>query len=220
MTDEEKKDRWEPIAAGPLYCSPACGRGCTRAEYDAAVAGADALVERLGEGWAPRVWENLGWHYSAKSVDGIVEVLPPVFRGTQYSASFKRQEMPANRGRNMLVGSWVAQGETPERAISAVIALAKREIVTIQDSLASFNGAMGDKRFAPTLDNRRVPTVRIVKCDSETAWYSDHVGDEFEVVEWGAGYVLAEDFNRGYGDIWRHLLIDDCEVVEGTEGEL
>lgn len=26
---------------------------------------AKALCARMGEGWEPRVWENLGWHYTA-----------------------------------------------------------------------------------------------------------------------------------------------------------
>ncbi len=27
------------------------------------------LVKRLGHGWKPYVWENLGWHYKAVSLD-------------------------------------------------------------------------------------------------------------------------------------------------------
>lgn len=33
------------------------------------------LAERLGEGWKPRVWENMGWYYSA--FKGVVQVHPP-----------------------------------------------------------------------------------------------------------------------------------------------
>lgn len=39
--------------------------------------GAKALVKKLGKRWKPRVWENMGWYYSAK-FDGRVslEVIP------------------------------------------------------------------------------------------------------------------------------------------------
>lgn len=57
---------WTPVRRGPVYCSPACGGGCTRAAYDAAREAAADLARDLGPGWAPHVWENLGWHYAAQ----------------------------------------------------------------------------------------------------------------------------------------------------------
>ena len=48
------------------YCGTLCGRGCTRAEYESAVAGAQALLRSLPDGWEGHVWENLGWFYAAK----------------------------------------------------------------------------------------------------------------------------------------------------------
>lgn len=68
----EKPRGWTPVAAGDIYCSPACGMGCTRKEYDEAVASAAALAQALGNGWEPRVWENLAWHYKARK--GTCEV--------------------------------------------------------------------------------------------------------------------------------------------------
>lgn len=74
---------WEPVSRGDAYCSPRCGFGCTKAGYDRAVAEASALAIRLGDGWAPSVWENAGWHYEA--VNGIARVKPEltqkIFRG-------------------------------------------------------------------------------------------------------------------------------------------
>jgi hypothetical protein len=62
-----------PASRGGLYCSPACGAGCTRREHDQAVRDADRLVKRLrGSGWRAEVWENLGWHFRA--VSGTVQV--------------------------------------------------------------------------------------------------------------------------------------------------
>lgn len=59
-------DRWTPVLRGDTYCSPACGAGCTKAAHDAAQRKAKALARRMGPGFKPRVWENLGWHYSAE----------------------------------------------------------------------------------------------------------------------------------------------------------
>jgi len=65
-----KKLSWKPIRNGPIYCSPACGAGCTRAEFDAAHKRGADLVKRLGRGWTVHVWENLGWHVRADSPGG------------------------------------------------------------------------------------------------------------------------------------------------------
>lgn len=63
---------WTPILKGDVYCSPRCGMNCKKAWHDDAVEKAAALAARLGAGWEPRVWENLGWHYSVnKGVCGV-----------------------------------------------------------------------------------------------------------------------------------------------------
>lgn len=54
---------WDPILRGPVFCSPACGGRCTKRAYDAAVCDSAAMCELLGDGWKPRVWENLAWHW-------------------------------------------------------------------------------------------------------------------------------------------------------------
>lgn len=61
---------------GGIYCAPWCGCNCTRAEYDRAVKEAGALAAILGDGWEPRVWENIGWHYSANK--GVAQVSPNI----------------------------------------------------------------------------------------------------------------------------------------------
>lgn len=81
---------WTPKRRGKIYCSPACGLGCTHAEFMTATRKAKALVKRLGAGWKPRVWENLGWHYEAVKGepvrdihDHLIEVIP--HRGCGYT---------------------------------------------------------------------------------------------------------------------------------------
>lgn len=67
--------RWTPILNGTIYCSPACGGRCKKADYDQAVTDAANLAAGLGDGWKPRVWENMGWHYSA--VKDVAAVYAP-----------------------------------------------------------------------------------------------------------------------------------------------
>jgi hypothetical protein len=74
----EVADGWTPVlsADGQFYCSPRCGGGrfCRKEWYDRAVSEGDALAAVLGDGWAPRVWENLGWHYEVHKGAATVHV--------------------------------------------------------------------------------------------------------------------------------------------------
>lgn len=65
---------WKPVQRGANFCAPACGGGCTKAAYDAAVKRSRALAKRMGKGWVPRVWENLGWWYEAHK--GVLVIHP------------------------------------------------------------------------------------------------------------------------------------------------
>ena len=106
MTDET--DRWLPVRRGLTYCSPrGCGRGCTIIEYDRAVIEANALAESLGMPWKPRVWENLGWHYSAVADD---------------SEPYGLRIYPEhNGGYRTYFGSWPSvAGATPQEALQAM----------------------------------------------------------------------------------------------------
>lgn len=72
-----KRDaRWTPVLRDKTFCSPGCGGGCLRAAFDLAHSRARALASRLGKGWTPRVWENLGWHFSAINASGKLKVHP------------------------------------------------------------------------------------------------------------------------------------------------
>lgn len=57
---------------GRRYCSPACGHDCMHADFRLAKRNGEQMARALGVGWKPRIWENLGWHYSA--VKGTAEV--------------------------------------------------------------------------------------------------------------------------------------------------
>jgi len=114
---------WTPrTQRGGIYCSPACGLGCKKEDYDHAVSASDKLCKRLGVGWEPIVWENLGWFYMAKN--GIFEIHH--HRDGKYSAWFYG------------VKQFIAEADTPEEAlkflvkeIRVFISLIERQLVTL-----------------------------------------------------------------------------------------
>lgn len=104
MRENGKTLSWKARLCGGVFCAPACGRGCTKAEYDEACRRARALARVLGRGWKPRVWENLGWHYNA--VRGTLKVSPD--GGSGYIAFLGEEASPG--------GYWTGQGQTPRAA--------------------------------------------------------------------------------------------------------
>jgi hypothetical protein len=114
MVADRKALRWTPVERGDMYCSPACGFGCTRAEHNEAQRRAATLVAALGDGWTPRVWEYLGWHYAAVAAGGAIDVRP--LRGRGYCAHLDR---------------WHADGNAPAEAVSRVVAIAKAEVARV-----------------------------------------------------------------------------------------
>lgn len=68
----ELEQKWIPVLRGEIFCSPACGGKCKKSAYDQAVQISNEIASQLGEGWIPKVFENLGWHW--KVIKGNVEV--------------------------------------------------------------------------------------------------------------------------------------------------
>jgi hypothetical protein len=83
MKKNPKPLSWTPRRRGATYCAPACGGRCTWAAHQQAETDAKQLAETLGAGWKPRVWENLGWHFSAER-----EVIAVHKHGADYTAIF------------------------------------------------------------------------------------------------------------------------------------
>lgn len=108
-------DRWKPVARpGGVYCSPACGHGCLRAEHDKAHEDAKALSALLGEGWTYRVWENLGWHYAVKSPCTRMEIHHSRYGNRSIYTAFLGDY-------GSIGGHWTASREDPKEAIRAVV---------------------------------------------------------------------------------------------------
>lgn len=124
-------DGWTPVENGDRYCSPSCGRGCTKAEFELAEARANALARQLGPGWTPVLKENLGWHYHVVSPNRrvvVVEHLRPVPKDASlveraavlepecYGVFVSRCLV----GRSRHYGNWYGSGRTLEEALAEV----------------------------------------------------------------------------------------------------
>ena len=80
---------WTPVKNGNIFCSPACGYGCTIEMHDLAQKSANELCSRLNKwraGWTPYVHENLGWHYRAFHKQSGISVHSDYRGGAPYHA--------------------------------------------------------------------------------------------------------------------------------------
>lgn len=129
---------WKPRRNGRIYCAPACGHGCTYAAYQRAVKAAQRLADRLGKGWKPHVWENLGWHYSAISKSKHLKVYPSIINKKLYDYTAYFSTESATIG-----GRWAASGSTPEKALANVMEEALRELNTVARAIEQAEKDMG-----------------------------------------------------------------------------
>lgn len=104
---------WTARKRGATYCAPACGGGCTVAAHRVAKAAAANLCASLGDDWQPRVWENLGWHYSAISPCGRWKIHPFIYGGKIDSYTAFLGDAGSSGGR------WAESGKTPRAAMRA-----------------------------------------------------------------------------------------------------
>lgn len=109
---------------GERFCCPGCGRGCTWDEYLRAVKAAKKLIDRLGPGWVARVWDNLGWHYSAELAEARLSV--SVYTHKRETTYHVLMHYEADAGG----GVWHASAPTPEAAIQLTLESAQKELDT------------------------------------------------------------------------------------------
>lgn len=99
-----------------------------------ATARADELVRGLGEGWTSRVWENIGWHYSAQTDDRLVRIHP------SHSGGYTAFLSPDGSGG----GRWVGSGRTPREALMDAEVIAVKELSGVVAVLASVRKGLHD----------------------------------------------------------------------------
>lgn len=114
------KGAWTPRRRGDVYCSPACGGNCTFKAFNSATFKASLLCEKLGAGWEPDVWENLGWHHA---------VISPCRRIRLSGGYGQYIAFLTEKGESG--GRYVADGRTPKSAIRACVAEAKADLAKI-----------------------------------------------------------------------------------------
>lgn len=102
---KKQVDRWKPRRRGLIYCSPACGCGCTRADYELASKNSIALASRMGDGWVAVVWENMGWQWSVGK--GVAAIHP---HGKKHYTVFFNSKTQV-----------VKTAETPEKALEMAV---------------------------------------------------------------------------------------------------
>lgn len=117
----ESDYRWTPIHNGDKYCSPGCGAGCTKTEYDLAVTNALKLATELGEGWQPSVWENGKWYYRAERSLGAKDMMVEVFPTGEgdYRCYFNG------------VKQFICGGSTPKEAVMGALVEAQAFVDTL-----------------------------------------------------------------------------------------
>jgi len=110
----------KPIRNGDIYCSPRCGCKCKWSDYVACVDGSSELVRELGEGWEPYIYENMGWHFKAIHKERGLKVYPN-FRPPRERSKIDSYTAFLGGTNPHAGGRWSEKGETPQRAIKAVM---------------------------------------------------------------------------------------------------
>src|SRR5271170_7592802 len=114
--------------SGGIYCSPACGARCRQAAYDRAKVESAALAKRLGQGWQPVVWENMGWYWSVEKC-GLS--LRQTYRGSTIIGDYRLISRYTCYFNND-VRQVVTDGRTPESPIEKAIIVARDYVHKLQ----------------------------------------------------------------------------------------
>lgn len=122
-----------------VYCSPACGGSCTKKAYDKAIEDSESmarqLTEELGGRWAPRVWENLGWHFDCSldlGDDRKLTVHPHRPEGARAWASIEAEGFRQHCGEG-----------SPVEAVGKALDSLRQELSLIDRLLGAVEVAMG-----------------------------------------------------------------------------
>jgi len=139
----EKDCGRNPVRRGNDYCSPKCGFGCKLASYDRAAGEADALAQRMGNGWEPIVWENCGWNYMVKKECVTIHVDR---RGSGISGDWEINGYSAWIEPKIVIGGtsvqFIEHAETPEDALGFATQSARTHVARLNQALADvINGA-------------------------------------------------------------------------------
>jgi hypothetical protein len=99
------------------------------------------LLRRMGPGWKPRIWENLGWHFEVHTDDGTPFGRLHVFGSDEGWHALLNADGQSVGGNSAWCPPW---GPDPVAVAKAALALAKKEMEGINALLdvlpVSFGG--------------------------------------------------------------------------------
>lgn len=112
-----------------VYCSPACGHGCLRSDYEKAVlAAVDLAMFHLEGDWIPEVVENFGWHWKVTKGKAEIRLMPS---GKNYSCHLNTQPPRS------------CSGPTPQAALDMALSQARTALTTLQEDIKELSGTEG-----------------------------------------------------------------------------
>ncbi len=82
------------------------------------------LAALLGPGWEPRIWENMGWHWSIKNRTIDLHPNYNYFGGHEIKTYTAFLNAEGQGG-----GIWTYRGDTPIEAIEGVLDKAQEEVI-------------------------------------------------------------------------------------------
>jgi hypothetical protein len=109
-----------------VFCSPACGFGCKRKDYELAVKKAVTLAKRLGPGFEADVWENGDWYW--KVTYGAIDIRQREDR--TYDLTYGNQ-------------FWVKSARSPKAGLEELLMGYKLRMQAKRDAVAEIQAALG-----------------------------------------------------------------------------
>jgi hypothetical protein len=176
---------------------------------------AQALVERLHGGeWVPRVWENLGWHYSAvlDTEFGCLTVYPMHESCDEDEIETFYALLSTRRGMSADEGYWWDQDdprdaafEDPNESVRGKLEMAKDFVDKVASCVLVVGDAVGFNRRPDPSENR------CVRCGS-LAFGVPALTVDPVVVEGPDGVIT-----RGPGSMTLRMTCDQCGQSQTTQ---
>jgi len=114
-----------------------------------AAAAAAKLVKRLGAGWRPRVWQNLGWHFAARK--GPISVYPSL--DGQFHCLIAETDEQAPAGSGYWSGSDTKTFDDPRKAVEHELKKVAAFVTGVYNSMLAATQSAGYDVIAPLTDD-------------------------------------------------------------------